>query len=88
MSGSVAFSAAGTGGGGARPKLEHAYLDMRTPPPGGSLTPGGPAGRIDFQFNPKELTLTKGAAWKRSPAKGAKSAGPPEYSTRGPSPAS
>ncbi|WP_254392171.1 CIS tube protein [Streptomyces buecherae] len=88
MSGSVAFSAAGTGGGpgggGARPKLEHAYLEMRTPPPGGSLTPGGPAGRIDFQFNPKELTLTKAAAWKRSPAKGAKSAGPPEY--QGPKP--
>ncbi|MFT2016856.1 peptidase M23 [Streptomyces sp. 796.1] len=88
MSGAVAFSAAGTGGaggaGGARPKLEHAYLEMRTPPPGGSLTPGGPAGRIDFQFNPKELTLTKAAAWKRSPAKGAKSAGPPEY--QGPKP--
>ncbi|MBB5936597.1 CIS tube protein [Streptomyces zagrosensis] len=89
MSAAVAFSAAGTGGGtarggGARPKLEHAYLEMRNPPPGGSLTPGGPCGRIDFQFNPKELTLTKAAAWKRTPAKGAKSAGPPEY--QGPKP--
>ncbi|MER6529839.1 LysM peptidoglycan-binding domain-containing protein [Streptomyces sp. NPDC001508] len=85
----VAFSAAGAGtaaaqGGGARPKLEHAYLELRTPPPGGSLTPGGPCGRIDFQFNPKELSLTKAAAWKRTPAKGAKSAGPPEY--QGPQP--
>ncbi|MCT2593928.1 LysM peptidoglycan-binding domain-containing protein [Streptomyces sp. N2-109] len=86
----VAFSAAGSGsapspgGGGARPKLEHAYLELRTPPPGGSLTPGGPCGRIDFQFNPKELQLTKGAVWKRTPAKGAKSAGPPEF--QGPQP--
>ncbi|EST36974.1 hypothetical protein N566_15430 [Streptomycetaceae bacterium MP113-05] len=86
----VAFSAAGSGGGtargrgDARPKLEHAYLELRTPPPGGSLTPGGPCGRIDFQFNPRELKLSKGAVWKRSPAKGAKSAGPPEY--QGPQP--
>lgn len=84
----VAFSAAGASGtattGAARPKLEHAYLELRTPPPGGSLTPGGPCGRVEFQFNPKELSLTKGAQWKRSPAKGAKSAGPPEF--QGPEP--
>ncbi|WP_406835696.1 peptidase M23 [Streptomyces sp. AHU1] len=91
MSGPVAFSAAGGGaksasaaGGNARPKLEHAYLELRTPPSGGSLTPGGPCGRIDFQFNPKELSLGKSASWKRTPAKGAKSAGPPEY--QGPQP--
>jgi nucleoid-associated protein YgaU len=90
MSSPVAFSAAGAGapagqgGGGGRPKLEHAYLELRTPPSGGSLTPGGACGRIDFQFNPKELSLTKAAAWKRHPAKGAKSAGPPEY--QGPQP--
>ncbi|MEU1785525.1 peptidase M23 [Streptomyces sparsogenes] len=89
MSSPVAFSAAGgaaaaKGGGGTRPKLEHAYLELRTPPPGGGLTPGGPCGRVDFQFNPKELSLTKAAAWKRTPAKGAKSAGPPEY--QGPQP--
>jgi hypothetical protein len=86
----IAFSAAGTGpaagagGGGARPKLEHAFLELRTPPTGGGLTPGPPCGRVDFQFNPKELTLTKAASWKRTPAKGAKSAGPPEY--QGPQP--
>ncbi|BBJ38589.1 hypothetical protein SSPO_013070 [Streptomyces antimycoticus] len=92
MSSPVAFSAAGGGaaagrtGGGARPKLEHAYLELRTPPPGGGLTPGGPCGRIDFQFNPKELSLTKAAAWKRTPAKGRRARGRP--STRGRSPAS
>ncbi|MFE7567110.1 LysM peptidoglycan-binding domain-containing protein [Streptomyces sp. NPDC057539] len=91
MSGPIAFSAAGSSGtaasrapGSARPKLEHAYLELRTPPPGGSLTPGGPCGRIEFQFNPKELSLTKAASWKRTPAKGAKSSGPPEY--QGPQP--
>jgi nucleoid-associated protein YgaU len=90
MTSPVAFTAAGTSGaattgaGAARPKLEHAYLELRTPPPGGSLTPGGPCGRIDFQFNPKEVSLTKGAEWKRNTAKGAKSAGPPEY--QGPEP--
>ncbi len=90
MSTPVAFSAAGTGSasaggaGGARPKLEHAYLELRTPPAGGSLSPGAACGRIDFQFNPKELSLTKAAAWNRTPAKGAKSAGPPEY--QGPQP--
>ncbi|MFE4372664.1 LysM peptidoglycan-binding domain-containing protein [Streptomyces sp. NPDC056835] len=94
MSGPIAFSAAGSSGSGTaasrapgspRSKLEHAYLELRTPPPGGSLTPGGPCGRIDFQFNPKELSLTKTASWKRTPAKGAKSSGPPEYQGPGPS---
>lgn len=44
--GPIAFSAAGTSGaasaakgGSARPKLEHAYLELRTPPTGGGLTP-------------------------------------------------
>jgi LysM repeat protein len=89
--GPIAFSAAGSSGvasaakgASGRPKLEHAYLELRTPPTGGGLTPGGPCGRIDFQFNPKELSLTKAAAWKRTPAKGAKSSGPPEY--QGPQP--
>jgi len=89
MSGPVAFTAAGTGSTAAtskaaRPKLEHAYLELRTPPQGGGLTPGPPCGRIEFQFNPKELSLTKAAVWKRHNAKGAKSAGPPEY--QGPQP--
>src|SRR5438132_1350285 len=66
MTNPVAFTAAGTGGspasgGGARPKLEHAYLELRTPPPGAGLTPGPPCGRIDFQFNPKEVSLAKSA---------------------------
>ena len=65
----IAFSAAGTPGvasagkgRSARPKLEHAYLELRTPPSGGGLTPGAPCGRIEFQFNPKEFRVVASAA--------------------------
>ena len=45
---------------------------------GGSAT-GSSLGKITFQFNPKEVTISKSAKWERQPAKGAKKAGPPEY---------
>ncbi|MGV9736064.1 CIS tube protein [Rhodococcus aetherivorans] len=45
---------------------------------------GSSLGTIAFQFNPKEITISKSAKWDRSPAKGTKKAGPPEYS--GPEP--
>jgi nucleoid-associated protein YgaU len=84
VSDATAITAAGTGKvSQQRPKLEHAYLELRTPPPKGFI-PGEPCGRIDFQFNPKELSLAKSASWKRDNAKGAKSAAPPEY--QGPQP--
>jgi len=79
----IALAAAGGGvaaGGGARPTLEHAALELydAKPAPGGSGT-GSQIGRIQFQFNPKELTIQKAAKWERKPARGAKSAGPPEF---------
>ncbi|MFG1804900.1 peptidase M23 [Streptomyces sp. NPDC049040] len=88
----VAFSAASAGGSsangqaaGSRPKLERAYLELRQPPAdGGSTTPGPQMGRVDFQFNPKELTLAKSAKWERKTARGASRAGPAEYT--GPEP--
>lgn len=69
------------GGAGAPPQIDHACLEMFDPKPadGGSL-PGASRGKIDFQFNPKELTIAKSAKWERSTAKDAKSAGPPEFS--------
>jgi nucleoid-associated protein YgaU len=78
------FQAAGaptrSGAGGAPPQLEHAFLEILTPPPGGTTdAPGSPAGRIPFQFNPKELTLTKTAKWQRSTARTAKKTGVPEF---------
>ncbi|GAA2825497.1 LysM peptidoglycan-binding domain-containing protein [Kitasatospora paracochleata] len=82
----VAFSAASTGpGGGGRPKLERAYLELRHPPAdGGSSAPGPHLGKIDFQFNPKELSLAKSATWERKTARGARTAGPAEF--KGPQP--
>jgi nucleoid-associated protein YgaU len=67
-------------GGEAALKLSHAYLELFEPSKDGSLDKAGPQlGRIDFQFNPKELTLGKAASWTRQTAKGNKKAGPPQY---------
>jgi hypothetical protein len=60
---------------------DHASIEMyeAEPAPGGSKL-GASKGSIKFQFNPKEITITKSAKWERKPVKGAKKAGPPEYS--------
>jgi contractile injection system tube protein/LysM domain-containing protein len=88
MSQPVAMTATSAGtasGGGGRPKLEHAFLELRTPPTApGSLEPGGRCGRIDFQFNPKELSFSKSATWSRNAQKGSKNSGVPEF--KGPEP--
>jgi nucleoid-associated protein YgaU len=85
MTGSpTVFQAAGApsgASGGAPPQLVHAFLEILTPPPSGTTdAPATSTGeKIEFQFNPKELTLTKTANWKREPAKGAKKSGVPEF---------
>lgn len=84
----VGFDAAGSGSAaspGARPKLEHAYLQLYEPSKDGSLSqPGAPLERVEFQFNPKELALSKSAQWARENAKGNKKSSPPQY--KGPQP--
>lgn len=81
----VAFSSAGTSLTGSGDKLEHAYLQLYMPSTDGSLSqPGSAMGRIDFQFNPKELTLAKSASWARGGGRGNKASGPPHYN--GPQP--
>lgn len=76
---------AGSNSAGSRPKLEHAYLQLFEPPKaGGQHTPGDKMGRIDFQFNPKELVVAKAAKWDRKPGGGKKNSGPVEY--QGPAP--
>ena len=80
----VAFDATATGGttldAQGRPKLEHAYLLLHEPSPDGKLSKPGPEiGKIDFQFNPKELSLSKSASWSRDAGKGNKKSGPPQY---------
>ncbi len=70
-----------TPGGGApvkgRPRMDKAQLTIYDPSSGGSA--GAKRGALPFQFNPKEVTITKSAKWERKPAKGAKKAGPPEF---------
>lgn len=67
-------------GGEEALKLSHAYLELFEPSKDGSLDKAGPQlGRIDFQFNPKELSLGKAASWTRQTAKANQKAGPPQY---------
>ena len=62
--------------------MDKAVLTLYDPTPAGP--PGAERGRITFQFNPKEVTISKAAKWERKTAKGANKAGPPEFS--GPEP--
>jgi nucleoid-associated protein YgaU len=65
---------------GAPTNLQHAMLSVHKPPKAGSTAePGGFMHDIDFQFNPKELSLTKNAKWARKPQRNAKKSGPPEF---------
>jgi hypothetical protein len=72
-----ATSVSPSGGSGA--SLVHAFLELREPGTMGSTTPGPPLGKIDFQFNPKELSITKTAKWERKTSRNRKSAGIPEF---------
>lgn len=60
---------------------QRAFLEMFEPKhaKGGKPELGSSAGKIEFQFNPKEVSITKSAKWERKPSKD-KKAGPPEYS--------
>jgi nucleoid-associated protein YgaU len=76
----IALHSAGGKAGGAPPNLARAALELyKAEPAGGGGKPGSAIGRIPFQFNPKELSIQKSAKWERKPAKGAKAAGPPEF---------
>jgi hypothetical protein len=89
MATAIALQNASTGdlatpGGGAnasRQQLEKAALDLyeASPNPGGGCDIGASCGTIPFQFNPKELSIQKAAKWERKPARGSKTAGPPEF---------
>jgi nucleoid-associated protein YgaU len=83
---SAAAAAPAASGAPGRPKLEHAFLELRDPPVDqGSMQPGPRRGRIDFQFNPKELTLAKTAKWSRSAQKGSKKSDVPQFTGAEPS---
>ena len=56
-----------------RVTMQKAILKMYTaePAPGGSKTGEPSSAFLEFQFNPKEVTIAKTAKWERKPAKGA-----------------
>jgi hypothetical protein len=60
---------------------QHAFLETYEATFVSNGTPklGGSKGKIAFQFNPKEVSITKSAKWERKPAKG-KTAGHTEFS--------
>jgi Contractile injection system tube protein len=69
-----------------RPQMDKAQLTLYdpSPSPSGGGDPGAKRGSVPFQFNPKEVTITKSAKWERKTTKGSKTAGPPEFT--GPEP--
>jgi nucleoid-associated protein YgaU len=71
---------------GGQPQLERARLQLHDSKPGnGADALGAAREAIAFQFNPKELALTKSAKWERRPARNAGTAGPVEFSGAEPS---
>jgi nucleoid-associated protein YgaU len=64
-----------------RPKMHKAQLSVYDPTasPTGSGDPGKKRGEVMFQFNPKEVTITKSAKWERKPSKAAKNAPPVQF---------
>jgi hypothetical protein len=88
MSQPVAMTATSAGpasGAGSRPTMKHAFLQLHKPPAAaGSLTAGAAYDTIDFQFNPKELTISKSSTWSRAAQSGNMNSGVPEF--RGPEP--
>jgi nucleoid-associated protein YgaU len=52
---------------GGTGKLERAFLALSEPSTTGAK--GGGGGRIEFSFNPKEITIARSAEWKAKPSK-------------------
>ena len=81
------FSAGGGSAKGAQPTLTHAILEIYEAKPikggKGGAEPGASLGQIEFQFNPKELSIQKSAQWSSKPARNAPSAGPVEFTGAG-----
>ncbi len=74
----VTFTSAGAKT--AAKKMEHAVITAYEPSkPGGLQKPGEKLDTIEFQFNPKELSLTKNAKWQRQAQPNAAKAGVPEF---------
>ena len=64
-----------------RPKMEKAQLTLydASYSDAGAVTLGARGDAVPFQFNPKEVTITKSVKWERKPTKRSEKAGPPEF---------
>jgi len=81
------LTSAGSAKGGAPNNLQHAKLELREPPSDGSTAnpSGSVLGVIEFQFNPKELTIAKNAKWTRDNKPNATKSAPPQFNGSDPS---
>jgi nucleoid-associated protein YgaU len=67
------------GGRGAGQSLVRATLAIHEPPTGGGTTPGGIIKTFGFDFNPAQLSLSRRAQWKATPAPADRTAPMPEF---------
>ncbi|MEU6406412.1 LysM peptidoglycan-binding domain-containing protein [Streptomyces sp. NPDC046985] len=65
--------------GGAGKSLVRAGLAIHEPPVGTSTTPGGIIKTFGFDFNPAQLSLTRRAEWKATPAQIERDGSLPEF---------
>ncbi|MBW4721120.1 CIS tube protein [Saccharothrix obliqua] len=83
MASPITFTSAGsprTASYAAPTNLQRAALAVHSPPKaGGVAKPGGLLHEIPFQFNPKELALSKNAKWERDRQPNNAKSGPPEF---------
>ena len=61
-----------------------ALLTIMEPPATVGARPGGALARIQLQFNPEKLSMTKSVSWRRKPARMASQASLPEFVGSGP----
>ncbi|MER7921986.1 MULTISPECIES: peptidase M23 [unclassified Streptomyces] len=64
---------------GAGKSLVRANLAIHEPPVGGSTTPGGLIKTFAFDFNPAQLSLSRRAQWKTTPAQIERDGSLPEF---------
>lgn len=78
-------ASAATSAPGDPTTLTKAKLELHEPSKDGALDKPGPViGEVEFQFNPKDLTLQKSAKWTRPTTRGSTRSSPPQY--QGPQP--
>jgi nucleoid-associated protein YgaU len=78
----IALSSNGHTPAAARSSVTRGRLEMfaaEHPGKGGGAKKGGSKGSIEFQFNPKEMSIAKSAKWESKPAPRAGGSSPPEF---------